>query len=296
MAFCKIRYTFALFLFLLCKAGALAGLCFRLNGMGKSNFLVRYWNNFYFRHVLLAVLTLIILIFGSLLILNIITRHGQTYIVPDLTNMRPADALEIARQSSVTLVVDDSIYTARKPRGIILEQTPRPNTRVKKWRKIFVRINAQSVQMTSAPNVVEASLRQARAMIESRGLEVGRLSFSPDWAHGIVLSQTYRGRPLAPNAKLPVESRIDLEIGQGGIYETRTPPLAGMTLNAAKTAITDAMLNVGRVMYDHTAQNITDSLNAVVYAQFPPADDPVSLGSAVDIMLSVRPPEYQGEE
>jgi beta-lactam-binding protein with PASTA domain len=262
----------------------------------KKNIFARIWGNFYIRHILIAALVVTIFIFGLLVVLNIITRHGQTYAVPNFTNMRPADAEELAEQSKVTLIVDDSVYIARKPRGIILEQNPKPDTRVKKWRKIFVRINAQSQQMTTVPRVVDVSLRQARALIEGRGLEVGRLSFSPDLAHGIVLVQSYRGRPLAVGAKLPVESKIDLTIGQSGTYEVEVPLLKGMSASVAKGALIEAMLNVGRILYDTSVQNITDSLNAIVYAQFPTINDGVvPLGTSVDIMLTVQPQNAKGE-
>jgi beta-lactam-binding protein with PASTA domain len=268
----------------------------KINRKTNINAIAKCWNNFYVRHGILAVLTITILIFGTLLLLNIISRHGQTYAVPDFSNMRPADAALLAENSSVMLVVDDSIYTVRKPRGVIVEQNPKPNTRVKKNRKIFVRVNAQNIRKTTAPRVVDVSLRQARAMLESRGLAVGRLTFTPDLAHGIVLSQSYAGRPLAAGTRLPIESRIDLEIGQNGSHETFVPTLKGLSVDAARSVIIEAMLNAGREIYDSSVENITDSLNAVVYAQFPSANDAVPLGTRVDIMLTLKIAETEAEE
>jgi beta-lactam-binding protein with PASTA domain len=253
-----------------------------------TDFLNRCWNNFYFRHSVLAVLTVTIVIFGTLLFLNIITRHGQTYPVPNFVNMRIVDAQLLAMENNVVIILDDSVYIARKPRGIILEQNPKPDTRVKKDRKIFVRVNSQTTKMADVPNVVDVSLRQARAIIESKGLEVGTLSFRADLAHGIVLNQLYKKRPITDDAKLPAESKIDLVIGQNGYSLTEVPMLTGLSATAAKGAIIEAMLNVGKVIYNSTVRTMTDSLNAVVYSQFPPANsDAVSFGSRVDIMLAI---------
>ncbi|GHT65844.1 hypothetical protein FACS189452_00690 [Bacteroidia bacterium] len=231
-----------------------------------------------------------------MLFLNVITRHGQTYPVPNFVNMRIADAQLLALESKVVVILDDSIYNARKPRGIILEQNPKPDTRVKKNRKIFVRVNSQSTKMANVPNVVDISLRQARAIIESKGLTVGTLSFRYDMAHGIVLNQLYKGRPITNKAKLPAESKIDLVIGQSGASLTEVPVLKGLSANAAQGAIIEAMLNVGKVVYNSTVRTITDSLNAVVYAQFPTANsDAVPFGSRVDIMLAIDNPAKEEE-
>jgi beta-lactam-binding protein with PASTA domain len=144
--------------------------------------------------------------------------------------------------------------------------------------------------MTTVPNVVDVSLRQALTMIENKGLEVGQLTFSPDMAHGIVLNQFYKGRSIVAGTRLPVDSKIDLEIGKSNDYVISVPLLTGLQLPAAKNLIIESMLNLGKVVYDESIQTITDSINAIVYAQYPSdKDDEVPVGTQVDIVLYKEP-------
>jgi beta-lactam-binding protein with PASTA domain len=244
----------------------------------------------------MATLTVVILVLGTLVLLHVVTRHGETYVVPDFASMRMPEAADVALKNHVTLILDDSVYVAHKPRGIILKQKPHAGAQVKKSRKVYVVINAQSVKMIAVPNVVDVSLRQARVMLEASGLEVGLLTFSPDLAHGIVLNQLYKGRHIAHSTKLPAGSKIDLVIGQSGL-QTEVPALKGMSLSAAKSAVIEAMLNVGKVHYNGSIRNNTDSLNAIVYSQFPAAkDNAVPLGTAVDIFLTTTGGERDIDE
>jgi len=255
------------------------------------DWIIRVWSNFYYRNLILALLTVVICIFGALLLLSLITHHGQTYSVPDFCGMNPIDAQWYAHEENVELVVDDSVYNPKKPRGVILDQNPKPNSRVKKNRKIFVRVNAQIMQLTTVPNVVDVSFRQAKVQLEAKGLKIGRLSFTPDVAHGIVISQSYRGQPLSSRTKVPVESAIDLEIGQSSTQTVEVPSLKGLTANNARERLLNAMLNMGRISYDASVENKVDSLHAVVYTQFPNQED-VPLGTFVDIRLTINPSKY----
>ncbi|GHT16154.1 hypothetical protein AGMMS4956_17840 [Bacteroidia bacterium] len=224
------------------------------------------------------------------LFLHIVTRHGQTYPVPNFANMRLLDAQLLAIDHNLSVVLTDSAYVARRPRGVILEQNPKPNVLVKKGRKVFVVINARNVKKVDMPSVVDVSLRQAKAQLDAKGLEVGRLTFNYDIANGIVLEQIYKGKPIARGVQLPVGTAIDLVIGKNGAARTAVPNLIGLSANAAQSAIVEAMLNVGTIRYDETVRTFADTLNAVVNLQVPPSTNvPIDFGSHVSIMMTIKP-------
>ena len=70
--------------------------------------------------------------------------------------------------------------------------------------------------MVAVPNMIDLSLRQATALLESRGLSVGTITYRPDRFHNVVLDQTYRGLRIAPGEKVRKGSYINLVVSRGG--------------------------------------------------------------------------------
>jgi beta-lactam-binding protein with PASTA domain len=189
------------------------------------------------------------------------------------------------------ILVNDSIFISHRPGGIVIEQNPKANTRVKKDRTIFVTINALSPKMVTVPDVTGVSLRQAKAIIEMQGLEIGRLSYASDMAFNNVLRQNFKDRPIAEGEKLVVGSRIDLVLGKNkSSVRTAVPNLTGLSAMVARSVIIEASLNTGRMFYDETVKTMTDTLEAKVYSQYPIAskESSIEVGSSVDIMLTAN--------
>ncbi|MDR1225981.1 MAG: PASTA domain-containing protein [Prevotellaceae bacterium] len=249
------------------------------------------WRNFYVRSIVFVVCMAILLALLTTLVLRIVTRHGQTYPVPELAGMSIADAQKLAKSKKMHVVINDSVYIAHKPGGMVIEQNPKSKVRVKKDRKLFVTINALSAKRVGVPDVAGLSLRQAKATLEMQGLEVGRLSFAPDIANNNVLRQQFRGAILKEGDKLVVGSRVDLVLGKSrASVRTAAPQLIGLSLPSARSGIIEASLNAGRIRYDESVKNMTDSLEAKVYLQYPVATEESTLevGSLVDIFLTVN--------
>ncbi len=257
-----------------------------------TEWLWRLWNNFYVRHIILAAATLILLVLLVNLCLMIYTRHGKTFETPSFAGLSFTEAQQLAHREDLRVEVSDSIFLPYKKPGSVIEQNPKPKVRVKNNRTIFLTLNAITAKKARVPDVVGISLRQAKATLEMQGFEVGRLSFAPDMASSNVLKQLYRGRDLQPDEELTVGTKIDLVLGKSRESErTALPQLKGLSLSSAKGNIIEASLNVGRVRYDESVQDMTDSLEAKVYLQQPAAADDASVevGSSVNIFLTVNP-------
>ncbi len=171
-----------------------------------------------------------------------------------------------------------------------MDQNPPPELQVKKGRTIFLTINAIIPEMTRMPDVVGISLRQARAIIETAGLKIGRLSYVPDIAVNNVLQQKYKGDVIEEGDSIPKGAVIDLVLGRGlSDDKTAAPDLIGLHLNTAIDKITVRYLNLGAIIYDGTVETQEDSLDAFIWKQRPVFDSEslLNLGSAVDIWLTV---------
>jgi beta-lactam-binding protein with PASTA domain len=251
----------------------------------------RVWGNFYVRNVAFALSTVALILLVVSLWLMIYTRHGQTFETPNFAGLTQAEAQSLAESKHLRVQINDSVFIAHKRLGSVIEQNPKPKVRVKNNRTVFLTLNATVAKKMPVPDVVGLSLRQAKATVEMQGFEVGRLSFAMDMASGNVLGQLHRGRAVQPDEELTVGSKIDLLLGKSRSSErTALPQLKGLSLAAAKSNVLEAALNVGRIRYDESVQNLADSVEARVYAQYPVAAEDVNIevGSPVDIYLTVN--------
>lgn len=233
---------------------------------------------------------------GGVLILliwmNFYTRHGQARPVPNFVGLTMQQTKALARKSKLRFEVIDSIYTIAVQRGCIAEQNPKPGFKVKKWRNIVLTINAFHPEMVAMPNLVDLPLRQAKALVESTGLEIGQLKYRPDLSIDVVIDQQYNGRNIREGDSIQKGSVVDLILGKGlSNQRTSVPYLLGMKLDPAKNKILISSLNLGTYVYDNTIVNEADTLNAIVYKQIPEykSDATLQLGSAMYLWFTVNP-------
>jgi hypothetical protein len=130
------------------------------------------------------------------------------------------------------------------------------------------------------PSVVGYSQRQARAVLQSKGLSVGKLIYQEDMATDNVLKQQVRGKDVGEGMMVETETKVDLVLGLNPSDSiSYVPFVKGQTLQMARNSIHDNSLNVGEVIYDNTVLDYADSLRAVVYRQDP---EPVAIQVAMD--------------
>lgn len=237
-------------------------------------------------------LIICILVAGYIIVtvsLKGITRHGQEFAVPDFYGMSVAEANEAASGMSLRLVISDSVYIRGMERGAITRQNPEPGSKVKKNRRILLVINSVSPRQSIMPSLTGFSMRQARAELSANGLNIGKLIYVEDMATNNVLAQKYKGRDIAPGTSLNSGSYIDLVVGLNPAdSSTFVPNVIGYRYRMATELLHDNSLNIVGSRFDSTVSDYSDSLEAYVYGQYPPASDSVSVrkGSSVTLYLS----------
>jgi len=251
-------------------------------------FLKTLWKNIYFRNILFIFITVIVLLILSSVALDFFTRHGESEPVPDFKGKTMDSALIIAKKANLRLEIIDSIFRVDAPRGAVFVQNPEAGVHVKKNRKIFLTINSLAPKKEPVPNVVGVSLRQAKA--ELNNFRIGSLQYVNDFATNQVLEQRYRNKKIEPGIWLSVGEYIDLKLGlDSTTYDTFTiPNVEGLTRLPAEDMIIENSLNY-TLVFDRTIQTVSDSLNAVVYKQEPPAGTRSYYGN--NVKLSLRLPK-----
>jgi beta-lactam-binding protein with PASTA domain len=244
----------------------------------------------FFSHLGIAIAVGIILILAVLLWLRIYTHHGQAITVPDLTALTTDEVGDVTTSRHLRYEVIDSVFSNELPRGTVLKQNPKANSRVKKDRKIFLTMNAVNPEMVSMPALVGLSNRQSRLALQNAGLILGDISYQPDYARNNVLQQMHNGSVINEGTEITKGTVIDLVLGMGPSSETtRIPDLIGVGLEAATDMIADYYLNIGAITYDESMENAEDSSAAFIWRQYPEFEEfsRLNMGMEVDIWLSI---------
>ena len=245
-------------------------------------------SNWIVRNLILAVVFVVALLVIVNILLNLGTQHNKEITVPDFTNMTYDEARYNAERIGLKVEITDSVYVRRMKKGAVFTQFPRGGSNVKKGRTVQLTTNAKTAKEVTMPLLVGYSMRQAKAELSSRGLNLGRLIYVNDIATNNVLKQFNNSREIAAGSKIESGSVIDLMVGLNSEdNRTYAPDLKGLKYMRAVDAIHDNSLNVGKLNFDKQIKTYSDSLNAVVYKQSPSiSGGPLTMGAAVSVWLT----------
>jgi beta-lactam-binding protein with PASTA domain len=204
------------------------------------------------------------------------------------------DARDVADDTSLNIVVRDSIFDVDLPGGTIVDQLPGTSdvrdVTVKPGRKIYVTINAYTRRQVDVPYVAKQTLRQALNQLERSGLTVDKLVYEADMTStDYVEKQVVRGKEVTPSSKrtVPVGTGVTLYVTyHRNDQNTMTPRVVGLSLAKAKSTLWDHGLNVGNIKYDESVGDIIERRTARVYMQSSAIGSSQRRGAKVDIYLS----------
>ncbi|BES62058.1 PASTA domain-containing protein [Dysgonomonas capnocytophagoides] len=186
------------------------------------DFLKKITTNIYVRNVLLMLILAVILIAITLFCLNKYTRHNESIEVPGLKGLQVQDAASIIASSSLRYEVVDSVYNQDGVPGAIVEQIPLGKSHVKEGRTIYLTVQAKSEQLVSMPDLEDASLRQAEALLKALGFSRINIEKVPSQYQDLVFGVAYRGVTVKAGQKIPKNSVLTLRVGDGGVSADST--------------------------------------------------------------------------
>jgi beta-lactam-binding protein with PASTA domain len=252
------------------------------------NFIEFIKTKVFLRHFLVSVILSAVLISIVLGMLKWYTHHGESYKIPSLVGLTPDQIDQLTTIDNFEVLIIDSVFDSRQPRGTVLIQEPVAGTMVKKNRKVYLTTVAVLPERVTMPNLVDLTLRQANATIETYGLRLGNVNYVPDIAANAVLAQFYDGEEIEAGYELQKGSKIDLRVGQemgNGMYQV--PFLIGKTRAEAESLLRKYYFVVG----DETFEDDADPETARVYSQTPEASNDQFLNPGQPVNLIYRDPE-----
>lgn len=217
--------------------------------------------------------------------LNTYTHHGESITVPDVRGLSEEKLARFIEDKHLRYKIVDSLFEDSKAPGSVIEQDPKPDSKVKENRTIYLTVNSSRPPKVKMPDLVDVSFRQAEAILQTFGLRVGQTIYKPDLAKNAVLAQLYKGHAISPNTEIYKGSAIDLVLGDGlGNSEVPVPNLVSLTRGEAMFVLKGSSLNIGTITFDPGVKNEED---AKVYRQYPEAggNSTIKQGEAVDIFL-----------
>lgn len=239
-----------------------------------------HMNKKFFIQLLIAAAVMLVVSFLLLKSLDLYSHHGSHIVVPHVVDLTAEEAAEKLDDEGLEAILTDSLYADGKEPGVILEQNPTGGAQVKSGRKIYLLVNTGNPPMVEVPDLKDLSLREANALLETKGLKLGKVGKRP--GPGAVLDMKFKGRNLPPKTKLQKGSAIDVVIGTGtGEGLVPVPDLGGMSRNEVISILSSMNLGLGFEKFE----NVKDSSRAKVTRQYPNASDEpaINVGEVIDV-------------
>ncbi|MEP2772906.1 MAG: PASTA domain-containing protein [Fulvivirga sp.] len=213
------------------------------------------------------------------------TNHGESITVPNLEGLHMDDIDEFLTQRSLRYEVNDSTFTEDYPPLTIIKQYPKPGSRVKENRKIFISVNRVEPPTVPVPELLDRSLRNAEAVLKSNELKRGNIQYKPSPFLNLVLEMQIDGEKTMPGELIAKGSTIDLVVGDGYARSNfDAPNLLGRELEEAQFIILGSNLQMGLI----TVEGDTANSEIIVFKQAPRPGNRVKLGDPIDLWIAPK--------
>ncbi len=174
----------------------------------------------FLKQLALAVVVLVLLVFGTMQWLKSSTNHGEFITVPDLSKLSVSDMRNVIEQNNLRYeVLDSANYNPDYPRFSVIEQNPPAGNKVKSNRKIYVTVNPSGYNKVTVPDIIQNSIRNATSKLRAVGLDVQRITYIEEMGKDMVYEIRFKGKYIKPGDQLPKTSKIELVCGRGEITE-----------------------------------------------------------------------------
>ncbi|SUZ55086.1 uncharacterized protein METZ01_LOCUS7940 [marine metagenome] len=191
-------------------------------------------------------------IVAEYLVMPAYTRQNQNRIMIDVQNRNLDDALKILKSENYRYEVSDTLYTNKFQLGTIVDQYPKPNTRVKSGRTVRLKI-AQPEKSVAIPNLIGQSRRSAELELNQMGLLIDTVytEYNPEYPNGTIAWQYPKA---GDRRKKGMGIQITVSKGMPPNF-FQVPNLIGLSINQAKDLIFKSRLKVGKISY-HQDQDL----------------------------------------
>jgi len=227
-----------------------------------------------------ALLLVLGVVLADAFVLPAIIHAQSEVLVPELSGLSQEDARTRLHDLGLELVLGEELYSEELPPGVVVEQSPRAMTSVRRGRPVRI-VLSKGEPLARVPDLSGMSLRQAELTLPREGLTLGRVSrsYDPRGALGVIAQRPAAGQQLAR------ESAVHVMLRQGhDRAQLLMPDLRGRSLARAREELSRAGFELGRVTYRSEGA----SFPGTILDQWPPAGAQVPAGGNVELVAASR--------
>jgi beta-lactam-binding protein with PASTA domain len=171
----------------------------------------------FFVQIAIAIVCLFLLVFGLKFWLGVTTNHNQKIQVPNLQKLTLVEVERTLKELDLDYrIIDSASFNPAYPKKSVIEQTPEVGDFVKEKRKIYLTLNPSKYRDVTMPDLNGRTKRQASSELRARGLNVSvNFTFVDDIGKDVVRGLRYKGKIVKEGDKLPLNSIVDLVLGNG---------------------------------------------------------------------------------
>lgn len=253
----------------------------------------------FLRHLLLIAGFLAIVVVSLMIWLNVYTNHGQELVLPDYREQALEEVRKDAEKRKFVIVVDDSTHIVGKKGGLIIDQNPKPNAKVKENRKIYVtttKFQPDKIKLSDLPSLYgrdydakkrELKILQINTSIKDYKYDLGEPNY--------ILEAFYGGRQIVsregklPGVEIEKGSTIEFVLSKrsGGTIEL--PDLRCMTLEQAIFMLESTNLQLGAIRKGGVLTTANEGYVVDQSPSFAPGAT-ITIGSTIELMIADEKP------
>ena len=177
-------------------------------------------------------------------------------------------------------VKKDYVWSDSVPEGKIISSTPPAGAVLYEGETLTVRISlGKETVFVGVPNLYGLNEAQATALLLSKGLELGKVTYSPAQEDaGKIIRQQY-----SPYEKVPLGSSVDITVSLGAqTQQKNVPDLYGLTTEEAAQKLSEVGLVLGNIYSVSSG-----APKGTVVTQAPVAGTPITSSiTSVDVYIS----------
>jgi len=182
-------------------------------------------------------------VFG-LLALNLIIKHGEKVVVPNLVNKSVVEALDLVSERRLELKKAGARNSSLIPENFIVSQDPLPGSVIKEGASISVVISLGS-QISQVPDVSGKPVREAQVELNRAGLKAGRISR----VHHQKVADTVIAQMPAAGQQVERDTPVNVLVSLGQYpRKYRLPDFAGASVELAGRILEAMGIQIGEIM------------------------------------------------
>ncbi len=207
----------------------------------------------------------------------ILSKGKRLVFCPNLVGKRKAEAEAEAKRNKLTIIFEGEEYSEEIPEGMVLKQTPAPNTQLREGETIKI-ILSKGLPLIKVPDLTEKTEGEAIKILYPLGLKL--TVEGEDYSENIPLGRILRQSP-SPNESLRKGETVKVILSKGEKL-IAVPNLIGKELKEAERTLNSLGLKIKIEREDFSE---TVPANSIIN-QKPAGGTEVKSGEAVKVILS----------